>query len=226
MSKWKLNLKDLPINNRVFPRTAPRPFFEFNATPKKTWEYIKDTVHITADDMTLCGVRFSFRPDKNFIYDEMNDDTVDTIYNKIVQQAMLYLFEMWLYGHLIIWDIDAVFKSLLFCEKERILFQLEPELKKHCFFHFEIFTRPKPHNKTAICVKVSNAFNEKIYIDLLDDMPKKEYTSKQSEIIVDELPKIIDNIEFHYDDVKAKTIAEYNRRNQAFKAALKGECDE
>ena len=58
-----------------------------------------------------------------------------------------------------------------------------------------------------------------------DDMPKK-YTSKKCEIIVDELPKIIDNIEFHYDDVKEKTIAEYNRRNQAFKAALKGESDE
>lgn len=221
-----LNLKDLPINNRVLTRTAPRSFFEFNATPKKTWEYIKETTRLTAaDDTTLYGVRFSFRPDKNFIYDEMNDDTVDTIYNKIVQQAMLYLFEMWRYNRLIIWDMDAVFKSLLFCEKERILFQLEPELKKHCFFHFEIFTRPKPHNKTAICVKVSNAFNEKIYIDLLD-MPEKQYTSKQCEIIVDELPKIIDNIEFHFDDVKEKTIAEYNRRSKSFQAALTGESNE
>lgn len=220
-----LKFKDMPINNRIFPRTAPRPFFEFNATPKKTWEYIKDTVHITADDMTLYGVRFSFRPDKNFIYDEMNDDTVDTIYNKIVQQAMLYLFEMWLYSRLIILDIDAVFKSLLFCEKERILFQLKPVLRIDCFLHFEIFTRQKVPNKTVLCVKIHNPFNEKTYIDLLD-MPEKQYTRKQCEIIVDELPKIIDNIEFHFDDVKEKTIAEYNRRNQAFKAALKGESDE
>ena len=97
----------MPINTRIHPRTAPRPFFEFNATPKKIWEYIKDTVQITADDTVFNGVRFSFRPDKNFIYDEMNDDTVDTIYNKIVQQAMLYLFKMWCYNRLIIWDIDT-----------------------------------------------------------------------------------------------------------------------
>lgn len=225
MSKSKLNLKDLPINNRVFPRTAPRPFFEFNATPKKTWEYIKDTVQITADDTVFNGVRFSFRSDKNFIYDKMNDDAVDTIYNKIVQQAILYLLEMWLYGRLIIWDIDAVFKSLLFCEKKRILFQLEPALRIDCFLHFEIFIRKKSPNKTVLCVKIHNPFNEKTYIDLLD-MPEKQYTSKQCKIILDELPKIIDNIEFHYDDVKAKTIAEYNRRNQAFQSALKGECDE
>ena len=94
-------------------RTAPRPFCEFNATPKKTWEYLKETTLTTTDETTMNGVRFSFRPDKNFIYDEMNDDTVDTIYHKILQQAMLYLFEMWLYNRLIIWDIDGVFKSLL-----------------------------------------------------------------------------------------------------------------
>lgn len=225
MSKLKLKLKDLKINNRIFPRAAPRPFFEFNATPKKTWEYIKDTVRITADDTVFNGVRFSFRPDKNFIYDEMNDDTVDTIYNKIVQQAMLYLFEMWLYGHLIILDIDAVFKSLLFCEKDRILFQLKQALRIDCFLHFEIFTRQKAPNKTVLCVKIHNPFNEKTYIYLLD-MSEKQYTSKQCEIIVDELPKIINNIEFHYDDVKAKTIAEYNRRSQAFQPVLKGESDE
>lgn len=220
-----LKFKDMPINNRIFTRTAPRPFFEFNATPKKIWEYIKDTVQITADDTVFYGVRFSFRPEKNFIYDEINDDTINTIYNKIVQQAMLYLFEMWLYNRLIIWDMDAVFKLLLFCEKDRILFQLKPALRIDCFLHFEIFSRQKAPNKTVLCVKIHNPFNEKTYIDLLD-MPEKQYTSKQCEIIVDELPKIIDNIEFHFDDVKAKTIAEYNRRNQAFQAALKGECDE
>ena len=74
-------------------------------------------------------------------------------------------------------------------------------------------------------VKINNPFNEKTYIDLRD-MPEKKYTSTQCKIIVDELPKIIDSIEFHFDDVKEKTIAEYNRRNQAFKAALTGENDE